>query len=93
MIINISDDIRIEVSGGEKVPEYAIQKARVSKGKKTYGEKVWNSVAHYGRLDQALWRTLDFVVAGSKEDMTLRQLAEKLDSWSQTVREAKSEQD
>jgi len=94
MIVTVNDDVRIHMSG-DKVPEFTIQKRRVvgqvdRRGRvpKNAGESVWDNVAYKGTLAQALVRCLDFTAASSQQQVTLLELVDHVQKWTERIEEA-----
>lgn len=87
MIIEIDDDLRIETTS---TPEFTLQRKQVVKDPKSKncGKVTWKSIGHYGRMDQALERATDHVIAGSEAHIKLDQLSETLSVHFSKIRRA-----
>lgn len=87
MIIDIDDELRIETT---QTPEFTLQRKRVITNKKSkrYGEVYWKNLGHFGRIDQALERAADHVVAGSDQQVNLNELSSMLKAHFSKIRSA-----
>lgn len=86
MSIAINDDLRIVTSSA---PEFTIQRRKFfGPDSKKHGQEYWVPAAHYGRLDQALIRSLDFVAADSAEAVTIALLHVEMRKWQHEIKTA-----
>lgn len=87
MIIEIDDDLRIDTT---QTPEFTLQRKQMVKDPKSknYGKVTWRPIGYYGRIDQALERAADHVVAGSEEQVKLHELTQMLSTHFSKIRRA-----